>query len=702
MPFNAVNIGTNTGASGTTLAVTVPAAGVPAGSLIVVAVTEKSTSGTSGTLADTASNTWNTSQGVNLAALAADGRGTVFFAFNSKKLVSGNTITYTRNLSGASCAMSACYFQGILQSSNPEDTAARASATGTTGTITVTSGTPANAGDLFVGVLLDSGSSVAGGNATFTQASTWAIPPNEATTGGSGGSRVDGGWKRGSGTSTQTYNPTLSSTAQQWGLLITAFRMVPDVVKTTELVPFYYDKASYLRYWDLFEYNPPLPKPPLKIQRPPLRGLPEQPGILLQTWTSSTPIWLLPTTVQRPLNQFDWPLPYPTYWYRDWIEFGNTLPPFPTPFKQTDWPLTPSRYWDIFWSQSPKPVPITPIYPSRNYDWPLPPVSKQYWDIFWSQQPYEVKVTDIYPSRNFDWPNPPPVYWYREWIQSGLLEEEPFPPFHQHDWPNPQPVYWYREWVDKRRLETPVRQQDWPIPPRVLWDQFWSQGPYQVPITPTYPSRNYDWPNPTQPWRLDQFWSQDLRQLPFFVFAVPFNQLDWPLPQPVTWDRFWTQSPAPVPVTPTYPYRTYDWPNPTPLPRLDQFWSGKSQLETPLRQLDWPLPYPVYWYRDWTQSGLLVEPIPFLQMDWPLPGQPTRLDQFWAVSLSELPIPSVIFPAVFGQTDWPLPKPIGWYQDFNQNIILLFPPPPPPVTTDIHFKPFLVTFGRMGSLGGLS
>lgn len=223
----AVNIGTNTNTTGATIAVTVGAAGVPAGSLIVVGVTEKSTTGVNGTLADTATNTWNTSQSGNLAATAADGRGMVFFAFNSKALSNGNTITYTKNTSGSVCAISACYFgPDVIVVANPEDTAARASATGTTGTITVTSGAPAHPNGLFVGVLCDSGSTTAGGNATFTQAaSPWATPPNEANSGGSGNARVNGGWLLGSGTTTQTYNPSLSSTAQQWALFITAFQL---------------------------------------------------------------------------------------------------------------------------------------------------------------------------------------------------------------------------------------------------------------------------------------------------------------------------------------------------------------------------------------------------------------------------------------------------------------------------------------------
>lgn len=230
MPSSVVSIGTNTNTSGATLAVTVGAAGVPANVLIVVVVTEKSTSGTSGTLADTQTNTWNTSQGGNLAGAIANGRGTVFFAFNSKALVNTNTITYTKNLSGAACAMSAFYVTGIGSQANPEVTAARATATGTTGTITVTSGSPGVQGCFFVGAFCDSGTSTAGASATFTNAANWVTPPVEANSGTtSGNARVDGGFRLQTGAiATFVYNPTMSSTAQQWALMITAFLVVPE------------------------------------------------------------------------------------------------------------------------------------------------------------------------------------------------------------------------------------------------------------------------------------------------------------------------------------------------------------------------------------------------------------------------------------------------------------------------------------------
>lgn len=229
MPFTVTAIGTNTGATGATLVITTSAV-VPAGSLIVVGVTEKSTTGVNGSIADSGSNSWNTSQSGNLAALAADGRGMVFFVFNSKSIANGGTITYTRNTSGASCAMSAIFITTTRTATNPEDTASRNSATGTTGTITVTSGTPSTGEDVFVGVLLDSGSTTAGGNATFTQATNWTNSTGfQASTGGSGGSRVNIGVRQQIGArATFAYAPTLSSTAQQWILLITSFVIVPE------------------------------------------------------------------------------------------------------------------------------------------------------------------------------------------------------------------------------------------------------------------------------------------------------------------------------------------------------------------------------------------------------------------------------------------------------------------------------------------
>ena len=231
MKFSTANIGTNTGASGATLAITVGAAGVPVGSTIFVLVTEKSTSGTDGTLADTAGNSYSKLTSGSLAGTAANGRGILFAVTNCKALVNTNTITYTRNLSAASCAISAFYASGVTGAAT--FTEALATATGTTGTITVTSGSLGTA-RLVLGALFASGTTTGGGNATFTNAANFTTPPNEATTGGSAGSRVDGGKLFKAASGTQVYAPTLSSTAQQWFLAVLGIILAPDVADSLE------------------------------------------------------------------------------------------------------------------------------------------------------------------------------------------------------------------------------------------------------------------------------------------------------------------------------------------------------------------------------------------------------------------------------------------------------------------------------------
>jgi hypothetical protein len=224
--YGVTSIGTVTAASGVNPVITVGAGGVPKGSLIVVIVTEKSTSGTNGTLADSASNSYSTATSGSLANTAADGRGIVFYIGNCAALVNTNTITYTKNLSTAVAAMSAFYVTGIQAVANPLDSSATATATGTTGTITVTSGTPSGGAEFFVGALCDSGSSTAGAAATFANPGGWTTPPVEAntSTSASGNARVDGGNRVGAASGTLVYNPTLSSTAQQWFLAILAFK----------------------------------------------------------------------------------------------------------------------------------------------------------------------------------------------------------------------------------------------------------------------------------------------------------------------------------------------------------------------------------------------------------------------------------------------------------------------------------------------
>lgn len=100
MAFSVTSIGTNSNAFGSTVSVTVGAGGVPAGALIIAIVDEVNPGGT-GTITDSAAN------GYQIFGLDSPNNNTtlglvqLYFAANNKALVSGNTITFTKNVSGA-------------------------------------------------------------------------------------------------------------------------------------------------------------------------------------------------------------------------------------------------------------------------------------------------------------------------------------------------------------------------------------------------------------------------------------------------------------------------------------------------------------------------------------------------------------------------------------------------------------------------
>lgn len=197
------DIGANLSATGGTLVVTVPAGGVPAGSLIVVAVIENNTTGTIGTIADTAGNTYTKITDKSPNNANANGRAALFYVKNCLALVSGNSITYTKISTGLSTSMSAFYATGVDRA-NPLDTAVTNFSTASSSSPTVTTGTPSRHGELFVGVAFWKG------NATYTEdsAHNWAGLPTGAvnpTLGHDGGNQVQ------TSPSTIVFNPTISA-----------------------------------------------------------------------------------------------------------------------------------------------------------------------------------------------------------------------------------------------------------------------------------------------------------------------------------------------------------------------------------------------------------------------------------------------------------------------------------------------------------
>jgi hypothetical protein len=203
MAIALTSIAGNGSATGSTIAMTVPAGGVPAGSLIVVTVIENNTTGTIGTINDTSDNIYTKITDLSPNAANANGRAAMFYCKNCQPLVSGNLITYNKITTGVSVMIDSFYATGV-DTAAPLDTAVTATSSASSSTPTVTSGTPSVAGELFVAAVFRKGST------TFTQDTThgWAAPPNPAsssTHGSAGGSQVN------AGTGTKIYSPTLGT-----------------------------------------------------------------------------------------------------------------------------------------------------------------------------------------------------------------------------------------------------------------------------------------------------------------------------------------------------------------------------------------------------------------------------------------------------------------------------------------------------------
>lgn len=218
MAWSVTSFGTNISTSGATVVVT--GGTIPAGVLIAVGTDDGSNAASGGSCSDSSLNTYT-----SVAAKACGSGGTgshgfaqIFFFNNNAATLS--SVTYTKQTTGNNAVIAVLYATGGA-SSNISDGAVTASAQGSGGTETVTSGTPAVANELFLGWIgWDS-------SATFTQASGWAAPFN---TTGEAGSNANGagGNQVNSGTGTLTFNPTLSG-SPDWAIIVAGFKPVVRV-----------------------------------------------------------------------------------------------------------------------------------------------------------------------------------------------------------------------------------------------------------------------------------------------------------------------------------------------------------------------------------------------------------------------------------------------------------------------------------------
>ena len=220
--ISVTSIGAVNNTSGATL--TLATSSIPSGALIIAAVTDGSNASPAGAVSDAVNGSYTAGPGVNCNGLTSNGFAALFYFVNSASVSSfGTTITYTKAVSGSLCALSVAYATGIATSS-PYDSAVAATAYGNSNISlsSVTSGTPAVSGELFIGV--------AGGSPGFSNFSVyspagWSLPPNDSSArSGSTYAEVIGGYQVNSGTGTKTFSGNEQGTTTNWGVMIAGFK----------------------------------------------------------------------------------------------------------------------------------------------------------------------------------------------------------------------------------------------------------------------------------------------------------------------------------------------------------------------------------------------------------------------------------------------------------------------------------------------
>lgn len=220
MSFTITNLGSVTNSTGATLAITVPAAGIPKGALVLVLDSEANniTYSTGGTMTDTQGNTYTQVVHGNNNNIATVNFGVLWQSILTTALVSGNTITLTKQVSGGNAIMAGMSITGQLASS-PLDATTQATAFGSSSTPSVTSGVPTVNNELIIGGMSWQDTA----NATYSQDTThsFTVPfATGKTTGGVQKAAIGGGSKVISGASAQTFSPTLTASDRWWAFVV--------------------------------------------------------------------------------------------------------------------------------------------------------------------------------------------------------------------------------------------------------------------------------------------------------------------------------------------------------------------------------------------------------------------------------------------------------------------------------------------------
>ena len=222
MAISVTTLGTANNTAGSTLVLS--GLTVPAGSFIFVTVRE-SAAIASGTISDSAGNTWITIPGATSGGAA--GFATNFYTYNSLALSAGS-ITYTKSTTLNGTVLSALYATGVQTSADPLDGAVTAGPTTSASAAnppSITSGTPAISGELFIGVTASSDPTTLLTYTTDT-GHGWAVPPTFVASTTALGA-VGGGSQVNAGTGTKIFAPTFGTPANSGGTVGWIFGFKP-------------------------------------------------------------------------------------------------------------------------------------------------------------------------------------------------------------------------------------------------------------------------------------------------------------------------------------------------------------------------------------------------------------------------------------------------------------------------------------------
>lgn len=644
--------------AGTTTVITVPAGGVPAGSLIVVTVQEDNTTGTIGTITDTAGNTYTKITDLSPNAANANGRCAMFYVKDCLALVNGNSITYTKTTSGRLVDLAAFYATGV-DTVAPLDTAVTATSSASSSAPTVTSGTPAVSGELFVG------NAFWKGNATYTQDSGhgWSGQPdpvNNATMGMDGGSQVN------AGVGTIIFSPTISVSLVNCQILA-GFKAVAVVAPFTSPIP------------SLVFNIPGLP--PQRITRNKLlfTAMPfsQLDWSVLRRASDFLPAAHQPTNINLytnpiPFAQFDWTQSRRALDFLPSAQFYNTnLYGVITaaPFAQYDW-SGPRRTPDVL-PPSHQPTNtnlFTNSIPFAQYSWTptlnipgLPP----------QRLPYNINIytavgTEVLRAPVLGNQKSPPVAFQSKYLGTPvtLLVDLTVAPFAQLDWPSakrtPDVLVSTPSYNTNIFSEVPFTQLAWGPTARAPFASF--TQPYNLTIFGDLqgPFNQFIWLTS----KVSRSSTSDVSQRNVNIFSeVPFYKSDWstaavirltaPIPTsyntglyatvpapfiPIDWSRPFKALPVPAGMP---PLNINLFTNPIPFSQSD--WSATSRQKPPTANLQ-PLNTNLY--------GVIVV-TPFNQLDWSTPRQvaraPVDLTRVLNLNIYTNPIP-------FAQYSWAVPS----------------------------------------------